>query len=314
MITDKKLKEILTNWDLKEPIDIKHFNYESMDNKAENTWIVNDNFIIKVTKNLLQLKQHIALSKALAKGGLQTTTPITTKDKNDFIIYGDQYFSLTNFVNGECLKTKEMYEGDYESKARYLGEIIGKLHLVLEKYDLEVDCTESNIFENTKNWPIPEVKKHMNLPNSFYDDYLENFEHLYKSLPKHVIHRDPHPGNIIMKDGKLEGFIDFDLSERNVRIFDPCYAATAILSQSFAEDDSEKLKKWVAIFKNIIIGYDEVCNLSKEERLAIPYVIYSIQLICVEYFCSNDEFPNFAKINKEMLSWLVENKDRIIII
>ena len=51
------------------------------------------------------------------------------------------------------------------------------------------------------------------------------------------------------------GFIDFELSERNVRIFDPCYAATAILSESFAEGDAQKLIKWVDIYKNIIYGF-----------------------------------------------------------
>lgn len=314
MLTDKKLKEILTNWTLKDPIEIKHFNYQAIDKKPENTWIVNDSFIIKFTTNLSQLKQHIALAKALAKEGLQTTSPISTKDKSDYFIDGDQYFSLTNYVKGECLKTSDMYEDDYESKAKYLGAIIGKLHLVLKKYDLEVDCNESNIFQDVRNWAIPEVKKHINLPNSFYEDYLENFKNLYKYLPKHIIHRDPNPSNIIINNGKLKGFIDFDLSERNIRIFDPCYAATAILSQNFTEADCDKLKKWIDILKNIIIGYDEICNLTKEEKQAIPYTIYSIQLICVAYFCSTDGFPNFKKINKKMLLWLIENKDMLAVI
>ena len=37
MMTDKKLKEILTHWELKEPVKIKDFYYESSGNKSENT-------------------------------------------------------------------------------------------------------------------------------------------------------------------------------------------------------------------------------------------------------------------------------------
>lgn len=44
-----------------------------------------------------------------------------------------------------------------------------------------------------------------------------------------------------MKDGRIVGFIDFELSERNIRIFDPCYASTANLSESFDENDFHKL-------------------------------------------------------------------------
>ena len=40
------------------------------------------------------------------------------------------------------------------------------------------------------------------------------------------------PGNIIHADDR-QGFLDFDLAERNARIYDPCYAATAVLSETF---------------------------------------------------------------------------------
>ena len=56
-----------------------------------------------------------------------------------------------------------------------------------------------------------------------YDDVV-----LYPKLPRQIIHRDPNPGNIICAEVQW-GFIDFELAERNVRIYDPCYAATADL-------------------------------------------------------------------------------------
>jgi AraC-like DNA-binding protein/Ser/Thr protein kinase RdoA (MazF antagonist) len=314
MLTDKKLKEILLiNWELKEPVEVRSFYCDSSGNKSGNTWIVNDDLTIKYGTNIAGLKQHIALSKALAKAGLETAISVPTKDKNDYFIDGELYFCLTNRIQGECVKSGETYDGDYQSNARYLGEIIGQLHLILQKYDKEIICNEPNLYETIKDWAIPETKKYINLPNSFYDDYLEKFKKLYNFLPKHIIHRDPNPGNIIMKDGRLAGFIDFELTERNIRIFDLCYAATAILSESFTENDCDKLQKWGIILKNIIMGYDSVLKLSVEEKQAIPYVIYSIQMTCVAYFSSMDKYAELAKVNQKMLVWLIDNRDILTI-
>jgi hypothetical protein len=107
------------------------------------------------------------LSKSLAKAGLETAIPVPTKDKNDYFIDGELYFCLTNRIQGECIKSGEMYEGDFQSKARYLGEIIGQLHLILQKQDNEVICNEPNLYETIRDWPIPEIKKYMTIPNSF---------------------------------------------------------------------------------------------------------------------------------------------------
>jgi AraC-like DNA-binding protein/Ser/Thr protein kinase RdoA (MazF antagonist) len=313
MMTDKKLKEVLAHWELKEPVEIKDLYYASSGSKSENTWIVNDDFIIKVSTNLTGLKHHIVMSRALAKVGLEAAIPVATKNKKDYLADGQLYFCLTNRIQGECIRSREMYEGDFQSKARYLGEIIGQLHLILEKQDKEVICNEPNLYETISDWAIPEIKKYITIPNSFYHDYLGNFKRLFACLPKHIIHRDPNPCNIIMKDGKLAGFIDFELSESNIRIFDPCYAATAILSESFAENDSDMLQKWLVIFKNIIMGYDTICKLSDEEKQSIPYTIYSIQMICVAYFSSKDKYEELSKVNQKMLMWLLDHKDVLMI-
>lgn len=313
MITDKRLKEVLTHWKLKEPVIIKELYYASSGNKAENAWIVNENYIIKVGANILGLKGHIALSRSLRETGFEAAVPVPTIDKEDFFIDGELYFCLTNRIQGESIKSSEMYEGDYKSKGRYLGEIIGQLHLILQKQDKEMICNEPDLYETVTTWAMPKVKKHMALPDSFYDDYLKGFNR-FVNLPKHIIHRDPNPSNIMVRDGRFIGFIDFELSERNIRIFDPCYAATAILSENFDENDCDKLEKWLSIFKNIIIGYDSICKLSVEERQAIPYVICAIQMICVAYFADMDKYNELEEVNKKMLVWLYKSREYLEVV
>lgn len=57
-----------------------------------------------------------------------------------------------------------------------------------------------------------------------------------------------------------------ELAERNVRIYDLCYAATAVRSESFDQDN----EKWLAVYRDILRGYDRVAHLSDEERRAVP--------------------------------------------
>jgi len=303
---------MLVHWDA-ENEKITDIYYNGTSNRNENAWYVGSDFVMKATTNLSALKSHIEISNALEKSGLIAATPIATKEGKNYILDDDVYFSLTKRLHGDCIKSGEMYDGDYTSKSRYLGEILGQLHLILEKYDKDIICNNSNLLETVSSWALPKTKEAMALPEAFYSDYLDTFGTLFVKLPKQIIHRDPNPGNIILEDGKLSGFIDFDLTERNVRLFDPCYASTAILSEGFAQGDAEKLDKWIEIYKNIIFGYDSVCKLSKEENRALPYVIFSIQMICVAYFNETDKYSELAQTNKKMLVWLYENRGKLII-
>lgn len=130
---------------------------------------------------------------------------------------------------------------------------------------------------------------------------------------QHLYHRDPNPGNIIISDEEW-GFIDFDLSERNIRIYDPCYAATAILSESFEERNEEKLAKWVNIYREIMIGFDSVAKLSDIEKEAIPYIIISNQLIATAYFSENEKYHDIYEVNVKMTKWMIDNFDTLSIV
>ncbi len=133
-----------------------------------------------------------------------------------------------------------------------------------------------------------------------FDDYIENFGKLYEKLPKQLIHRDPNPSNILFEDGGVSGFIDFDLSEVNVRLWDVCYCATGIL----AEAGNEAYEKWLDILCGILHVYEIEGKLTQEEKQAVFYVICSIQMICIACFESHDEFKELEKTNREMLQFI----------
>ena len=256
------------------------------------------------------LKKSRNISKSLEKLGVSAATLIKTVDGRELVEDGHFYFVLTKRLHGERIKAAAAYEGDYKDKARFIGEIIGQLSLALAKVDAVVK--DVNLYHDVKNWAYPKVKDMLHIPERFWQDAMESFGRLYSTLPKQIIHRDPNPSNIILAEDTW-GFIDFDLSERNIRIFDPCYAATAILSESFDENKPEKLAQWIGIYKNIMYGYDSVAKLSANEIKAFPYVLLFNQLICCAWLSEQEKYTNIFQVNKKMTTWICVNFDALML-
>ena len=267
-----------------------------------------EKYVLKYSANLGKLKSHITMSKALENVGLYAATPVATLAGEEYIADGELYFCLTKRLAGQQMKLGTMYEEGFSEKARFIGEVIGQLSKALENVEALVE--EADIYGSVVNWAIPQLKGKFNVSEQAFRDYEETFGSLYEKLPKQVIHRDPNPGNIILAEDKW-GFIDFELSEKNIRIFDPCYAATAILSESFEEGKEEKLETWVKVYQNIIIGYDSVVKLSEEEKKAVPYVVLSNQLLALAWFAGQEKFAELYETNKKMTEWMLRKFDKL---
>lgn len=295
IITHKKVAGILKNWNLDKET-ITDIYYDGTGNKNENACNVGQQFVLKYTSNFGKLKKHIEVSKALAGVGLLSAVPVPTLNGEEYIREGEIYFYLTRRLPGKQMVSHRFGEGD----GRFVGEMIGQLHLALQAID---DCvSEADLFASVRDWALPKAKTVLGLSDAFCRDYLDTFAGLYSRLPRQIIHRDPNPGNIICGDDRW-GFIDFELAERNVRIYDPCYAATAVLSETFGQHD----EKWLEIYHDIIWGYDSVVHMTDEERRAIPSVILANQFVCVAWFSEQDKYAEIYETNRQMTRWLLEN-------
>lgn len=293
-VTHKKAAQILQEWNL-EKERIADIYYEGTGSKNENACYVGEAYILKYTCNLGKLQKNIEVAKSLENIGLLAATPVPTADGQEYIREGELYFYLTRRLPGMPLVAARFGAGD----GRFVGEILGQLHLALSKLE---DCvSEADLLATVKNWALPKAKEALNLTDSFCEEYLATFAAHYPGLPRQIIHRDPNPGNIICAEEQW-GFIDFELAERNARIYDPCYAATAVLSETFGDDNSN----WLKIYRDIMRGYDSVAHLTEEERTMIPYMILANQFVCVAWFAEQDRYAELYEVNKRMTNWLVE--------
>ena len=298
-ITHKKAAQILQAWNL-EGEAITDIYYDGTGNKNENACYVGEEYVLKFTANLGKLKKHIEVSRALHSIGLLSAVPVATADGAEYISDGEVYFYLTRRLPGEQMTPHRFADGD----GRFVGEIIGQLHLALSGIE---DCvSEADLLATVRDWALPKAKVALNLSDGFCRGYLDTFADLYPQLPRQIIHRDPNPGNIICAADQW-GFIDFELAERNARIYDPCYAATAVLSETFGHSND----RWLGIYRDIICGYDSVVHLTDEERKAIPHIILANQFVCVAWFSEQDKYAEIFETNKRMTAWLIEKFEEL---
>ena len=298
-ITHKKAVQILKNWNL-ENENITDIYDEGTGNKNDSACYVGEAYVLKYTANLGKLKKHTEVSKALESIGLLSAVPVPAKDGQEYIQDGEVYFYLTRRLPGTQMTSHSFGQGD----GRFVGEILGQLHLALSK--IQDWVSEADLLATVKDWALPKAKAALNLTDAFCRDYLDTFADLYPRLPRQIIHRDPNPGNIICADDQW-GFIDFELAERNARVYDPCYAATAVLSETFGKGNG----RWLEIYRDIICGYDSVAHLTDAERQAIPYIILANQFVCVAWFAEQDKYAEIFETNKRMTVWLIENMEEL---
>jgi prepilin-type processing-associated H-X9-DG protein len=68
-----------------------------------------------------------------------------------------------------------------------------------------------------------------------------------RELPIQLIHRDAHPANMLFLDGRISGWLDFELIVRGPRLFDLCYCATSILMNGMDDPDNAR---WLTLLKH----------------------------------------------------------------
>lgn len=323
VMTNQLFRAILAHWDIdpnltKGDVDIISGNF-----KADYVWTVGDAYMLKSSVDPLPLQHHARLACALAGKGIAVSKPIPTRDKETCLTYEGRYYSLTKRLPGTPLSPEMCYSGtatDHAATGSYYGEAIAKLHLALEQVEAEEGTQayhESDLYRTCSDWSLAATRqimslRGMELPDAFFEAFDKEMNALSPALPRQLIHRDPNPSNILWDKGSVSGFADFDLAERNIRLFDPCYCATGILSEAFQQE--HRFDVWPALLHGILAGYDSVSPLTAEEWQAVPFVVFGIQSIFIAWL--NDKEHETLRLiadnNRAMLAWLVENQGKWI--
>lgn len=244
-------------------------------------WEVNSSYVIKVYNNKEQMERNIKISEILLDYNIPVAKIIYTKTGQKYVGHENIYFLMSEKLEGSNIS-------DIKDKTmtHKMGYAIAQLHRAFMKCEKEIEFWDNSLLEEMKGW-INESLTNNEWRIIGKEEYLKTVELLesfYNYLPKQLIHRDIHFGNFLFSKGGLSGYIDFDLSQRNIRIFDICYFLTGLLAEE--TDNAFTQNEWMENVKSVISGYESVINLSIKEKNAIPCVMESIEILFIAYFIS----------------------------
>ncbi len=312
--TKRQLRDLLANWGVDPSTPIHDVVYADIDKTAEGVWRIGEEYYLRVRADHAAQLRNIAFSRAVAEQGLGAAVPVPTRDGQDFVD-GEDIAVLTLRVPGRVLEAADFFGGDGLGYAQMGGRAVAKLHRALRTIEEDVPCDDVDLYKAVSEWALPSLQKQneqwgMGFADSFFAEYLEQFGAMYSRLPRQPIHRDLHPANMLFDEKCAISFLDFDISERNARIFDIGYFATGILCGAKNE---EMRARWLDLGQAVFRSYDEEANLTGEEKSAVYHMICSIQMIFIAYFADADT-PNgkrLARENRDMLRFIVDHRDRI---
>ena len=305
----QEIRNLLTHWDIPQNLPIDDIWIMDGAKVSGNVWKIGDDYVLK-TGPRDQMLRNIRITNALAAEGFTASTLLPTKDGAPYVDAA-RITALYHRLPGAPLSKEDRYgQHRYDFGYKY-GQGLARLHRALAAVEADIMPNEGSIYETVKNWSMPRVQKqneqwNMGLSQAFFEDYANNFARLVDKLPRQLIHTDANPSNILFDHGDISGFIDFDLSERDIRLRDVCYCATGILCEWRGVDGVEE--KWPRVLEGILHGYDSINPLTAEEKEAVFYVLCAIEMMCVAYFDTVAEFQELAANNREMLQYIVSSE------
>jgi Ser/Thr protein kinase RdoA (MazF antagonist) len=236
------------------------------------TWSVGDKYILQHKPNSAQ--HSIQLANLLMENGIPAAVYVKT-------ISGD----WTTPDGTHCLmeKVEGLHVDFYESPEliRELGRGLALLHAAFLKLEPRLHCKDNNFIGEWNSWIKPGLS---GVSDSLVQRTEEQLFGLYEKLPRCPIHRDVHAQNVLFNNGKISGWLDFDLNRKDARIFDLAYLLAGLLVGKI--DNPPMIEIWRTLYRDVLAGYNEISALTAAEIEALPVLMVAIELLFVTFWSS----------------------------
>ncbi|MBR4068765.1 MAG: phosphotransferase [Clostridia bacterium] len=300
------VKQALACWGLQDA-SVEAVCYPNTGRLSENAFLVDNRFVLKCSRSPGSVQGQAKLQRTLHAHGLAAAVlPIHTGA--DFARVGEWDCLLMERLEGKPVNAAQLLAQPEGGAA--LGEGLARLHAALRECD-PLLCSEEKIMDTLQYWAAPLLRQNAAVDQDWLEKWLSHAQEVFADLPVQIIHRDPNPDNVLMAQGRVTGFLDFELSRIAPRIFDLAYAATGILSVSFAQAGQDAGSRFAALAKAVWRGYHAHSPLSEKEQRALPDMVIAIQLICIAAFTGSDTYAVLAQTNKQMLEGILSAEEQL---
>lgn len=224
------------------------------------------------------------------KNIIPCTVPIKNRKDSNYVIFQNKMVAIFKCLEGE--KVKEIDE----NILRNIGQVLGKLHQFSENKKINRRSRVS-LKENFKKVKFDELFDFDG--NKLIEKYKEVEKIEFESLPTGIIHSDIFPDNVLTKDGKITGVLDFNECQTSYLIYDIVIVINFwIKINKFPKDREEKF------IKEFLEEYEKYRKLNTLEKkmLKIAEIKVALTFILLRIV------QNQANKNREIF---IENKSYI---
>lgn len=297
-IMTNKIKALLHNWNLQN---------ESIKQIYGTVWQIGDDYVLKTYDESESIKRNIMINQHLESMGIPVGNLLNTTKGEQYIEANGQYFFISRNLQGSNIISLKFRN----KTAEVMGEIIANLHIAFNDLEDKIELWDNSFLNEMNGWIKENFEKSgwQNISREDYEFIVKKLEKFYGKLPVQLIHRDVHFGNFLFNKGDFSGYIDFDLSQKNIRIFDLCYFVLSVLSEKDKFEITEE--KWFDFVQNVFAGYNKILALTSEEKESAVFVMECIELLFVAYFVEQDN-SILAKNTYEIFKFINSNEKRII--
>lgn len=248
--------------------------------RDESVWEIGGRFMLKAYDDLPTLERNARVLTVLHENGIPTAQVIPAASGDSHVAHESRFYLLTTRLEGRPYTGKIT-----ESAARSMGKTLAALHQAFQKCQNQLPLWDNSLLQELSGWILEQLEADgwEILPESVFREVCGHLAALYPRLTVQMIHRDVHFGNFLFSGDEFSGYIDFDLSQKNVRIFDLCYFLAGLLAH---ETGADVALPWPRIVHATVDAYDRENPLSTEEKAAIPLVMQAIELLFTAYYLS----------------------------
>lgn len=290
---ENHIKQILSHWNLDKPAQQIY----------ASAWRIGDDFILKRVTEWQRMTRNIQVMHLLHEQGILVPLPIPTLSGEEALKLGNYFYLLMPKLNG--IHIKSIYEEDVPILSRKTGTIVAHLHQAFLSIESRLEVADNDFIKELEGWireTLESTHGH-SITKSQINDLLSNLSPLYKACPRQLIHRDMHFGNLLFQNGDFNGYIDFDLTQKNVKVFDIAYFLVGLL-QNHIDNEADRLK-WLEFKNGFLEGYQELNPLLPVEIEALYPLMQAIELLFVAFFLKKGQV-DFAE-SAEKIFFALEN-------
>ena len=291
MTANDNISEVLDQWGL------GGSEVTLIESRSRSVWDISGEFILKRYTNADAVSRGIRLSELLIPH--QIPAPVFVRAKEGLLTSPDGLYCLMEKLPGK--------HGDFFNEPALsveMGRALAKLHKALAVIEPKISVNDSDLLDDWQKRVKPSLH---DIPERVVQGVDVKFRDIYPKLPRQLIHRDVHAENALFDGGRLTGWLDFEIGQRNARIFDIAYFLSGLLFGN--TNDPEKIKRWHLIYSDLLKGYREISPLSDDESEALPVLMIVIEFLFVWFWDKHGDQKQRG-MSRELGEWFYASSFR----